>query len=131
MPGGQEVERILEIIYEAAMENDEEVAIGKVFEKEIGMDLHDAIDVLNKGGISVEDLEEITNMLKNDITEEVERRQIPYEYRFILLNVIFCTMFQTAATFHRKFMKVLKDIEKNESKDIESQDIESQDGNTE
>lgn len=113
------------------MGNDE-IAIEKVFEEEIGMDINGAIDVLNRGGISVEDIEEITNMLKNDITDEVERRQIPYEYRFILLNVIFCTMFEATATFHKKFMKVLKDIEKSESKDIdESKDIEPQDGNIE
>ncbi len=118
------------------MENDEEIAIEKVFEEEIGMDINGAIDVLNRGGISVEDIEEIANMLKNDITDEVERRQIPYEYRFILLNVILCTMFKTTATFHKKFIKAIKEIEKSESKEIEkseSKEIEksAQDGNTE
>jgi predicted HTH domain antitoxin len=89
------------------MENDEEVAIEKVFEEEIGVNIDKAIEILREGGISAEDLGNIANMFKKEITYEVERRSIPYEYRFLLLNVVLCTMFKATATFHKKFMKAL------------------------
>lgn len=64
------------------------------FEKEIGMDLHTAIKMINDAGIKVEDAENIINRVRDNIAEDIERRDIPYEYRFLLLNIIFCKEFK-------------------------------------
>ena len=86
--------------------------IEKVFKEEIGISIHDAINILDKGGITPEILGDITNKFKKMVTDEVEIRNIPYEYRFLMINVILCTMFETAIGYHRKFVEAIIDIEK-------------------
>lgn len=90
------------------MAKDNELVVENAFKEEIGMNIDEAIDILDNEGITPDDLGEITNKFKNLITEEVDRRKIPYEYRFLMLNVIFYTMFRTTAEFHRKFVETIK-----------------------
>lgn len=80
--------------------------IDDAFEKEIGITKDAAFKFLVKEGISIKDIEKITDKTKNMLTNEIEKRNVPYEYRFLLANVILCTMFNTAATFHKEFMKI-------------------------
>jgi hypothetical protein len=104
------------------MEKESESIIDKAFKKEIGIDINNAVSILNKGGITPEDLGDITNKLKRMMTDEVEIRKIPYEYRFLMLNVIFCTMFKTTAEFHKKFVNALEKTEETEETDEREKD---------
>ena len=66
------------------MEKDGSI-IEKAFKEDIGIDIHNTINILDKGGITPEILEDIINKLKKMMTDEVEIRNIPYEYRFLML----------------------------------------------
>lgn len=103
------------------MEKDSGSIIDKAFKKEIGIDINNAVSVLDRGGITPEDLGDITNKLKKMMTDEVEIREIPYEYRFLMLNVIFCTMFKTTVEYYKKFVESIKDI--NQTEEIEKDEI--------
>ena len=46
------------------------------------------------------------------MTDEVEIRKIPYEYRFLMINVIICTMFEITIGYYKKFVDALREIEK-------------------
>lgn len=85
--------------------NNESVIIDNAFEKEIGIDIDSALKILVKEGISLEDIGKITTDTKNTMANEIERRGIPYEHRFLLINVILCTMFKTTVAFHKEYMK--------------------------
>ena len=87
------------------MISEESSIIDETFKKEIGIDIDSAIELLAQGGISTDFLEKITSDIKNVITDEVGRRNVPYEYRFLLVNVILCTMFKTTVAFHKAYMK--------------------------
>lgn len=104
------------------MEEDEESVIENVFREEIGIDIHNAIRILNKGGVTPEVLENITDKLKKMMTDEVEIRNIPYEYRFLMLNVILCTMFNTTVGYYKKITEAIREIEKDNEieKDLDS-----------
>lgn len=92
------------------MEKESGSIIDRAFKQEIGIDINRAIDMLDRRGITPEDLGEITNKFKKTITDEVEIRKIPVELRFLMLNVIFCMMFKTTAEFHKKFVESLNEI---------------------
>lgn len=96
------------------MEKDGESIIGKTFKKEIGIDVNNAINILDKGGITPDILEDVTNKLKKMMTDEIEIRNIPYEYRFLMLNVILCTMFETTVEYYKKFVEAIDDVEETE-----------------
>ena len=87
------------------MISEESSIIDDAFEKEIGIDMGSAIELLAKGGISTDDLGKITTDIKNVITDEVEIRNIPSEYRFLLVNVILCRVLKTTVAFHKAYMK--------------------------
>lgn len=91
------------------MEKENESIIYVAFKQEIGIDINRAIDMLDRRGITPEDLGEIANKFKKMITDEVDIRKIPDELRFMVLNVIFCTMFKTTAEFHKKFIESLNE----------------------
>lgn len=99
------------------MEKESESIIDRVFKKEIGIDINKAVSILDRGGITPEVLGEITNKFKKMITDEVEIRDIPYEYRFLMLNVIMCTMFKTTVEFYKKFVEAIREIEETEDKE--------------
>ena len=101
------------------MEKNNWPIIDRTFRKEIGLDIIDAVNILDRGGITPEDLEDITNKFKNMIAEEVEIRKIPYEYRFLMLNVIFCMMFKTTVKFYKEFIDSIKDIKETEDTETE------------
>lgn len=42
------------------------------------------INILDKGGVTPEVLGDVANKLKKIMTDEVEIRKIPYEYRFLM-----------------------------------------------
>lgn len=92
------------------MEKDNGSIIDRAFKKEIGIDINNAISILNNEGITPGELGEITNKLKKIMTDEIEIRKIPYEYRFLMINVILCTMFKTTIEFHKRFTKDLDEI---------------------
>lgn len=101
------------------MEKDNESIIDRAFKKEIGIDINKAVGILDREGITPEDLGEIANKFKKMMTDEVEIREIPYEYRFLMLNVIFCTMFKTTVEYHKKFtIKDIKETEETEKDEI-------------
>jgi hypothetical protein len=104
------------------MEKESESIIDRAFKKEIGIDINKAIDILDRGGITPEDLGKITNKFKKMMADEVEIRKIPHEYRFLMLNVIFCTMFRTTVEFHKKFVEALDEITE-EKEDTEKDGI--------
>ena len=100
------------------MENDDSI-IEKAFKKEIGIDIDNAINILYKVGITPEVLKDVTNKLKDMMTDEIEIRNISYEYRFLMINVILCTMLDTAIQYQKKFAEAINEIEKdNEIGDI-------------
>mgnify|MGYP003396170531 FL=1 len=103
------------------MEKESESIIDRAFKKEIGMDINNAVSILDRGGITPEELGEITNKLKKMMTDEVDIRQIPYEYRFLMLNVIFCTMFKTTIEYYKKYADAIKNIK--ETDEIEKDEI--------
>ena len=96
--------------------------IDLAFRKEIGTSLYSAARYLDKNVITIEDMESIINIGKNAIAKEIERRNIPPEYRFLLLNVVLCMMFKTSAAFHKAYVKTAKHIM--EDKEIQSRFIE-------
>lgn len=98
------------------------VIIDLAFRKEIGTSLYSATRYLDKNVITIEGIESITSICKNAIATEIERRNIPPEDRFLLLNVVLCTMFKTSAAFHRAYVKTAKHII--EDKEIQSRFIE-------
>ncbi len=85
-------------------------AIDDAFKKEIGMSLYTAIKIINDAGITVEDAENIINNVRDRIAEEIEERDIPYEYRFLLLNIIFCIEFKHAAIFYKRYVEDMKEL---------------------
>lgn len=86
------------------MENDSAI-IDDVFEQEIGIDIYSSLKFLDREGILIDDMEKIANSVKNTMINEIEQRDIPYEYRFLLINTILCTMFKTTAAFHNEYMR--------------------------
>lgn len=78
-----------------------------MFEKEIGVSLSSAIASLCKGGISVENLVDITDKTKVVLSEEIEKRNIPMEYRFLLLNIVLCALFDMSLIYHKRFINSL------------------------
>jgi len=103
------------------MEKESESIIDRAFRKEIGISINKAVGILDRGGITPEDLGDITNKFKKMMADEVEIREIPYEYRFLMLNVIFCTMFKTTVEYYKKFVESIKDI--NQTEEIEKDEI--------
>ena len=100
------------------MKNDDSI-IEKAFKKEIGIDIYNAINILYKEGITPEVLKDVTNKLKDIMTDEIEIRNISYEYRFLMINVILCTMLDTTIQYQKKFAEAINEIEKdNEIGDI-------------
>lgn len=93
------------------MEKESESIIDVAFKKEIGIDINKAVSILDRGGITPEDLGEITNKFKKMMTDDIEIREIPYEYRFLMLNVILCTMFKTTVEYYKKFVDAIKETE--------------------
>ncbi len=83
--------------------------IDDVFAKEIGMNIYSALNILTKNGISIEDMTEITGKVKTAMIEEIEKRNIPHEFRFLLINIILCSMFATSIEFHKEYMKLSED----------------------
>jgi|SRR3972149_1476361 len=79
--------------------------IDDAFEKEIGISIHSALNFLVKEGISIDDMITISDETKKTVTNAVNKKDIPYEYRFLLINIILCTMFKNAAAFHNEYMK--------------------------
>jgi hypothetical protein len=90
--------------------DDDSKVIDDAFRKEIGISLYSAARYLDKNVITIECIQNITNICKNVIATEIERRNIPPEERFLLLNVIICTMFKTSSAFHRAYVKAAKDV---------------------
>ncbi len=82
--------------------------IDDVFAKEIGMNIYSALNILTKNGVSTEDMTEIIDKIKIAMTDEIEKRDIPHEYRFLLISVISCSMFATSIEFHKEYMRLLE-----------------------
>lgn len=87
------------------------VIIDIAFKKEIGIDINSALALLVNKGISLDDIGKITDVMKKSMADEVEKRNIPFEYRFLLINAILCTMFKTTVSFHKEYMKSLIEID--------------------
>ncbi len=87
------------------MIKDESAIIDSAFEKEIGVNIGSAIKFLVTKGISIENMEKIANTTKDVVSDEIDKRNIPYEYRFLLLNVTLCELFKTATSFHKAWVK--------------------------
>lgn len=104
------------------MGNDKSMTIEQAFAKEIGIDVYAAMKILNEAGMSTEDLSEIANLCKTTLANEVEKRNIPYEFRFLLLSFILCRMLKTSTSFHKEYMDSVKNIL--DEKDEKCQDIE-------
>ncbi len=88
------------------MIDDESVSIDTIFEKEIGINMDYATAILFGKGISIEDMEKITSDTKDILTDEIEKANIPIDYRFLLANVILCKLFKTAVAFHKNYVKI-------------------------
>lgn len=99
------------------MINDTNSAIEETFAKEIGIDVFAAIKILNEAGISTEYMSDITNKCKNILAKEIEKRNVPYELRFLLLSLVLSRMLKTSINFHKEYMKSVQE-------NIEPQDIE-------
>lgn len=82
--------------------------IDRVFEKEIGMGMNAAIKTLVDAGITPEEMGNIANGFKKSITDEIEKRNVPYEYRFLLLNVILFTILNNSVLFHKTLVNSSK-----------------------
>lgn len=93
------------------MIDNESVIIDIAFKKEIGIDINSALALLVNKGVSLDDMGKITDKLKKAMTDEVEERNIPFECRFLLINVILCSMFKTTVSFHKEYMKSLIEID--------------------
>lgn len=85
---------------------EENEIINIALEKEIGMNISTAIHNLIKAGIKIEDLAEITNIAKKSMSCEIEKRNIPYEYRFLLINVILCNMLNNSVKFQKAWVSL-------------------------
>lgn len=95
-------------------------AIELAFEKEIGISLCSAIASLYNDGISVENLVEITDKTKAVLSEEIEKRNIPMEYRFLLLNVVLCSLCDMSVAYYKRFIDDLNgEMIESECSDIE------------
>jgi intergrase/recombinase len=92
------------------MENDTSIVVEEAFEKEVGIDVYTAMRILTRSGISLEDMSDITNKCKNVLTEEIEKRNIPYELRFLLISTVTCRLFKTSTAFHKEYMKSVENI---------------------
>jgi hypothetical protein len=92
------------------MGNDTSMVIEKAFAKEVGISIYTAMKILNEAGITTEDLSEIASLCKATLANEVEKRNIPYEFRFLLLSFILCRMLKTSTAFHKEYMESVKDI---------------------
>lgn len=90
------------------MINDTNSAIEETFAKEMGIDVFAAMKILNDAGFSAEDLSYISNRCKNILADEIERRNVPYEYRFLLLSLILSRMLKTSVDFHKEYMKLVE-----------------------
>lgn len=102
------------------MVNNESMVIEQAFEMETGVSIYTAMKILNDDvEIYTEDLSYISNMCKNVLADEIERRNIPYEYRFLLLSIVFCRMFKTSTDFHKEYMKSVKNVLDGKDLDIE------------
>jgi hypothetical protein len=87
------------------MENGKSMVIEQAFAKEIGISIYSAMKILNEAGMTTEDLSDITNLCKATLADEIERRNVPYEFRFLLLSFVLCRMFKTSTTFHKEYME--------------------------
>lgn len=97
-------------------------AIELAFENEIGISLSSAIASLCRCGVSIEDLAEITGKTKVILSDEIEKRKIPMECRFLLLNVVLCSLFDISMKYHKRFVEDLnREMIKSEGEIIESE----------
>jgi hypothetical protein len=87
------------------MKNGKSMVIEQAFTKEIGISIYSAMKVLNEAGMTTEDLSDIANLCKTTLANEIERRNVPYEFRFLLLSFVLCRMFKTSTTFHKEYME--------------------------
>lgn len=101
---------------------DTSMVIEQAFAKEVGISIYAAMKILNDAGIATEDMSDIANVCKNVLANEIEKRDVPYEFRFLLLSFVLCRMFKTSTAFHKEYMESVKNI-LNE-KDEKCQDIE-------
>jgi len=90
------------------MISEESSIIDDAFEKEIGIDMDSAFELLAKRGMSQDYLGEFITEVKNVIADEVDRRNVPHEYRFLLVNVILCRMFKTTVAFHKVYVNTTR-----------------------
>jgi hypothetical protein len=90
----------------------ESMIIEQAFAKEIGVSIYAAMKILNTAGISTEEISDISNVCKNILVEEIEKRDIPHESRFLLLSLILCRMLKTSTEFHKEFMKSVERLAK-------------------
>ena len=91
--------------------------IEQAFAKEIGISVYVAMKILNAAGISTEEISDITSVCKNTLVEEIEKRDVPYEVRFLLLSLVLCRMLKISTEFHNEYMKSVEERLK-VSKDI-------------
>lgn len=87
------------------MGNDTSMVVEQAFAKEIGISVYTAMKILNDAGITTEEISDITNICKNALAEDIEKRNIPYEFRFLLLSLILSRMLKTSTAFHKEYMK--------------------------
>ena len=87
------------------MGNEESVVVEQAFAKEIGISIYTAMKILNDAGITTEEISEITNICKNALADEIEKRNIPYEFRFLLLSLTLSRLLKTSISFHKEYMK--------------------------
>lgn len=86
------------------------IVTDKGFKKEIGVDIDKAVEILGDNGVTKEDMTKIIEKF-GEMSDEIDRRNIPYECRFLLLNVIFYTLFKTNHADREKFAMIIKDME--------------------
>jgi hypothetical protein len=110
------------------MENDKSMIIEQAFAKEIGISVYSAMKTLNEAGMTTEDMSDIANLCKATLANEIERRNVPYELRFLLLSFILCRMFKTSTTFHKEYMESVEELKLSQDilsdKDEQFPDIE-------
>lgn len=92
------------------MENKESMAIEHAFAREIGISVYTTMKILNDAGISPEDVSGIMSICKEALTNEIEKRNVPHEFRFLLISVILSRLLKTSAAFHREYMQSVKGI---------------------
>jgi hypothetical protein len=86
--------------------NYESIIINDAFKKEIGFGMDSILLFLSKEGISLDSMEKMTTDIKNAITNEVDKKHIPYEYRFLLITVMLGKILETTVAFYKEYMKL-------------------------